>query len=514
MSQNRRIAINVFATYGRSLFGLACGLFSARWVLNALGQEDFGLYGLVGGLTVFITFFNGLMAGATSRFYAFAVGAAQVAADSKDGIDECRAWFNTALMIHTLLPALLICVGYPIGRTIVTRCLTISPEKIDACVWVFRSVAIACFVAMLNVPFQAMYTAKQYIAELTVYSFAQTFCNFFFAWYMVSHPGTWLVRYAWYMCLIQIVPQIVICLRAWRTFPECRLDFRHWWDWPRVRQMWSYAGWQAFAGIGGICRGQGMAILVNKYFGPRANASMAIANQLSTQTQTLTAAMVGAFQPAITAACGAKSYEWMRAMAFRACKFGTLLVLVFAIPLAVEVDVVLRLWLKTPPPCAAGLCLCMLGVLVIDKSSIGHMVAVNANGKVAVYQAFLGTALVFTLPIAWAFAELGMGIMSAGYGFLVATAISAWGRVYFARRLVGMSARRWLRDVAFPLSLLIMAAGSVGVAVRFIMSPSLLRVFATTVAVEMILLPMAWCFVMASDERQYVVEHVARRFWR
>ena len=98
MNQNRRIAINVLATYGRNLFGLVCGLFSARWVLNALGQEDFGLYGLVGGLAVFITFFNGLMSGATSRFYAFAVGAAQTTVN--DGIEECRAWFNTALMIH------------------------------------------------------------------------------------------------------------------------------------------------------------------------------------------------------------------------------------------------------------------------------------------------------------------------------------------------------------------------------------------------------------------------------
>lgn len=37
MSANKRILLNVIATYGRSLFGLVCGLFSARWVLEALG---------------------------------------------------------------------------------------------------------------------------------------------------------------------------------------------------------------------------------------------------------------------------------------------------------------------------------------------------------------------------------------------------------------------------------------------------------------------------------------------
>ena len=30
------------------MYALVCGLFTARWVLEALGQVDFGLYGLVG----------------------------------------------------------------------------------------------------------------------------------------------------------------------------------------------------------------------------------------------------------------------------------------------------------------------------------------------------------------------------------------------------------------------------------------------------------------------------------
>ena len=48
MSPNRRIFLNIIATYGRSLYALVCGLFTARWVLETLGQVDFGLYGLEG----------------------------------------------------------------------------------------------------------------------------------------------------------------------------------------------------------------------------------------------------------------------------------------------------------------------------------------------------------------------------------------------------------------------------------------------------------------------------------
>ena len=51
MSPNRRIFLNIIATYGRSLYALVCGLFTARWVLEALGQVDLGLYGLMGNGT-------------------------------------------------------------------------------------------------------------------------------------------------------------------------------------------------------------------------------------------------------------------------------------------------------------------------------------------------------------------------------------------------------------------------------------------------------------------------------
>ena len=38
MTPNRRIFLNIVATYGRSLYALMCGLFPARWVLAAVGQ--------------------------------------------------------------------------------------------------------------------------------------------------------------------------------------------------------------------------------------------------------------------------------------------------------------------------------------------------------------------------------------------------------------------------------------------------------------------------------------------
>ena len=114
MSPNRRIFLNIVATYGRSLYSLAVGLLTARWALNALGVVDYGLMGLVGGLTVFVSFLNSVMAGAISRFYAFGVGAANVSIDKRVGLENCRRWFSIAILIYVVLFVMLITIEYPI----------------------------------------------------------------------------------------------------------------------------------------------------------------------------------------------------------------------------------------------------------------------------------------------------------------------------------------------------------------------------------------------------------------
>lgn len=508
MTENKRIVLNIGATYGRSLFALVCGLFTSRWVLMALGQSDYGLYGVVGGLTAFIAFFNSLMAGAVGRFYAFSVGQAKVAGTQGEGLEVCRQWFNTAVLIHTVVPLVLITVGYPVGMWAVESFLTIPPERVEACRWVFRFVCISCFVGMVNVPFQAMYTAKQYIAELTIYSFVTTTLNVGFLYFMVTHPGDWLAKYALWTCLLSIVPQLLICLRALKVFPECRFNGAYLWDWRRTKALANYAGWQFFGCLGAMLRGQGIAIVINKYFGPTMNAAMTIAGTVSAHSDTLAGSMVGAFSPAITNARGANDWEKMRRMAYRTCKIGTLLTLLFALPLALELPEILRLWLKHPPEVAVGLCWSILAMVVVDKTAVGHMLAVNANGRVARYQMVLGTTLILTLPLAWLFVALGWGIYAVGWAMVLTMMGCAWGRVWFARKLVGMSARYWLFHIFLPLVLLIVLSGGVGLLPQLFLGPSFWRVCLTTAMTEAVMLPTAWFLLLDREERAFLLSRL------
>ena len=67
-SNNKRIAKNTLMLYVRMLLSIVVSLYTSRVVLQTLGIEDYGIYGVVGGVVAMFSFLNGAMSGVTNRF--------------------------------------------------------------------------------------------------------------------------------------------------------------------------------------------------------------------------------------------------------------------------------------------------------------------------------------------------------------------------------------------------------------------------------------------------------------
>lgn len=518
MSPTKRIVLNILATYGRTVVGVLCGIFSTRWVLMALGEEDFGLFGLVGSLVMFLSFFNTQFAGALSRFYAFSVGQAKVAVDSSEALEECRKWFSVGVAIHTIVPLALVSVGYPIGAWAIRNGVVGVPGyRIDACVWLWRFVCVSSFVSMVNVPFGAMYVAKQYIAELTIYSFVQTIARTVFIYCMTLRQGDWLVAYGFASCLIIAVPQILICLRSVAVFPECRLRISYMALGGYMKRLAIFAGWQTFGGLGYLARHQFLTVIVNRFFGPKVTASFSIGGTVSGEAAALTGALNSAFAPAITTACGEGNWSRVRSMAYKASKFGTLLTLMFAIPMGLEMDEILQIWLKDVPRWTEGICLVMLAVVVVEKFSLGHAIGVNASGRVARFQVYRGLACITAIPFSIVSAFVFRHVYAVAIALLATTCIACCSDVWLARTRIGLSARYWFLRILLPLGVVSMAVCAVGFFPRCFMAASFLRIVVTTVTTLAALIPLSWFLVLNTEERAFLVKRLssfASRFRR
>lgn len=514
MTANKRIFLNIVATYGRSLFALFCGLFTARWTLQSLGEIDYGLYGVVGGLTAFVTFFNTILASSVGRFYAFSVGQAKTFSSLDEGVENCRKWFTLALAIHSIIPFILIVIGYPIGEWAVRNWLTIPPDRIEACVWVWRFVCVSCFVSMVNVPFQAMYTAKQYIAELTIYSFVTTTLNVCFLYYMVEHPGEWLTKYALWATLLSVVPQIIIAIRAYIIFPECRFRKCYLRDKLAIKELFLFATHRIGGALAVMSQNQGLIILVNKLLGPNWNASMTIGHTVAAHSETLSTAVDGALLPAITDSCGAKDWKRMLALTFSSCKFSSVLMAIFALPLMLEVEKVMELWLKTPPTGAASLCVYYLVMLLLERLSGGYYMAIFAKGKIGEYQLLMSFCGLSSLPMAFVFIYLGMGLDGVGLALVIAKCFAIIGRLYCGRKQIDISPWYWITRIFTPFVIVAICTLLVGAIPVLLLPPSFWRICLTTLCCEVLILPLAWSALLNTEERVYACEKVSAFFSR
>lgn len=508
MTENRRIVLNILATYGRSVFAMACGIFGGRWALMALGQVDYGLQGLVGGLTAFIGFFNGVLAAAVGRFYALSIG--QSRTDEAAGLEESRRWFSIALLIHTVIPTVLLIAGWPLGEWAIRHFLTIPPDRIAPCLWVFRFSCVGCFIGMVSVPFNAFYGAKQLIAELTIYGFATTALNISLLYYMVTHPADWLVRYSLWLTALEIVPSLIITFRAMKLFPECRFRFGYCRDADRFLRLFNYAFWQLFGSLSALLRGQGLAVLVNKYFGPSLNASLSVARNVEGKTNALSGAMLAAFTPAITSAYGAGDLDRARMLSLRVCKFSVLSSLVFVLPLSVELPYVLRLWLVEPPECLCLFCYAIMAQFLLNRMTKGHLVLVQAVGRLALYEVVVVGLAMTILPVAWILIVMGFGPLSIAIALVVCTAFYSFARVPFASRLAGLSAGEWFSGTLGPTILVSVISMGIGFSVRSAMPESFGRFLLSASACEVAVLALSWRWMLNDSEKALILEKAGK----
>lgn len=502
MTQTKRITINFLATYGRSLYALVIGVVCGRWVYLSLGKVDYGLIGVVGGMTAFIAYLNSLLSMGVGRFYALNVGLEKT--DVEKGLAACRQWFTVAVIIHAVFPVILMSIGYPIGEWAVCSFLTIPPGRVASCLWVWRFACCSCFIGMIGVPFSAMYGAKQEIAELTIYSFVTTTLNLFFLMYMISHPGDWLVKYSMWTCALSVIPALIICIRSFLKYSECRFDFRNMDFKLKLKQMFSYMGWLLIGGMADLLQSKGVAVAVNKFLGPVANAAMNVGNSFTAHSTTLANNMGGAFWPAIYNAWGRGDYTTAKTMAMRMSRMSTIFTLMFIIPMALEADNLLVLWLKTPPPDAASFAILLLVWIVVDKMTFGYTALMHA-ASVLKYQQILGGGIVLmTVPLCCVMLHYGLGLKSVGFVIMTTSVMARLLRVVLAKYQMGMSARYWVKRIFMPAIVLLIFATLVGVAVHYMVPMGFVRVCATTFCVNAVILPVSWFSLLDSEERGFV----------
>ena len=71
---NKRIAKNTLFLYFRQILVMAVSLYTVRVVLEVLGEEDYGIYNVVGGFVALFNILSGALSVAIGRFITYEMG--------------------------------------------------------------------------------------------------------------------------------------------------------------------------------------------------------------------------------------------------------------------------------------------------------------------------------------------------------------------------------------------------------------------------------------------------------
>ncbi len=476
-TEGRRIAVNAVVTYARSLVALALGLFSARWVLSALGAVDFGLYAVVGSLMAFVSFFGGVLGVSVARHYAFAVGGGDD--------DDLAAWCAAAFRIHLTLAVALTAIAWPLGEWCVRHVIVVPSGRLGACLWTFRLALATLFTTVSAVPFNALYVAYQRFGMLALFGLAQTVVMFCGAWWLLDAEGDRLISYAGYMTFAFTGVGVAQIVGALVKFPVCRRPFAAV-PCERIKSLLSFAGWTMFGTGGWIVAAHGGAFVTNRFFGAAANAAYGVTQQIQLHTEALANALVGAFEPAVTTQEGAGDREETVHLSSRAGLFGAALLALIALPLTLELPTVLALWLEKPPEGTALVCTTMLGAAMLNKLTMGQQLALNACGRIAGWQVSIGFGQALALPLAAVVAWCGGGVVSAAAAYASVMLLCAALNVRFGETRAGFGAGRWMRAVVVPFAAVAVLAAAAGLVPRLTLAPGFLRVCATSFATALV----------------------------
>ncbi len=440
-NNNKQIAKNTLLLYFRMIFMMIVSLFTSRVVLNTLGVEDFGLYNVVGGFVTMFTFLNSAMASTTQRYLNFELG--------RGDTQHLHKVFCTSVNIHLMISAVIFVLAETIGLWFVYRYLTIPPSRFSSAIWVYQFSVLSTIIMVMSIPYNAAIIAHERMGAFAYISVLEVILKLLIVYILIIFNFDKLKLYAVLMFSVQLFIRVVYGQYSGRHFKETH--YRWIWDKSLFHEMTGFAGWNLFGNLAMVGFTQGLNILLNIFFGPAINAARGIAVQVQNTIKGFCQNFQTAINPQITKSYAENDFEYMHSLIFTSSKFSCYLLLFLSLPVLIEPQQILELWLKIVPEHTISFVRLILIISIIDSMANPLVQAALSTGNIKKYQVVVGTMLLMILPISYVLLKyFGCSAEIVFIVQLVVFVIALLVRVWILRSMISLSFRAYSWAVLLP----------------------------------------------------------------
>ena len=440
-SANKCIAKNTLVLYVRMLFTMGISLFTSRVILQTLGVEDYGISSVVGGVISMFTFINAAMVSSTQRYLNFEL----VRGDA----NQLRSVFSTSLQIHALIALAIIVLSETVGLWFLNEKLVIPEARMTAAMWVYQCSILSCAVSIMSTPYNAVIVAHEKMSAFAYISILDVSLKLLVVYLLVVLPFDKLIILAILNLLVQLFIRYIYTIYCHRHFPESYFQFRF--NKTLFKEMFGFAGWSFWGNLAAILYTQGLNMMLNIFFGPIVNAARGIAVQVQSAVQQFVGGFQTALNPQITKNYASNNLPQMHSLMFRSARFSFLLLFFLSLPVLMETNFILTLWLKTVPDDAVIFTQIMICISLIYTTANPCIIANQATGKVKIYQMVVGGILLLILPISYVVLKLGAPAYSVFIVHFCIESLAQFSRMYMLRKLIHLPLWQYMKNIYIPI---------------------------------------------------------------
>ena len=477
-------------------------LYSTRLVLNSLGEVDFGIFNIVGGIIAMLGFMNMAMASTMQRFFNYEEG--------KNDINIQKSIFNIGIVFHLVIAIILLIVFIFLGFYFFSGVLSIPEQRISAAKIVYGCLIVSTVFTVLTVPYDSLLNAHENMLYYSIVGIIESFLKLLAALYVVYTEGDKLIIYGILMAVVPIISLTLMRVYCHFKYEECEVAIKKHYNKPLAKEMISFASWNLLGTMTNLIGNYGNGIVLNHFFGAVINAAVGIANQVQGQLMVLSSGMMKALSPRITKEAGLGKTESMINYSYTGCKFSFFLFSFFAVPVMVEAPFLLKLWLKKVPEWSILFVQLQLLRAMLEQLTVALLKVLGAKNRIKEYNLI---SIFFNLaPLVVLFYLFKNGYPPYWYyviAIFLMVCIESVIKLYLCNQFCGMSLHDYNNRVLFPCLIVVIVTLVGGIIPSFIMTMGIIRFILAFCFSSLFFLVISWA-ILEPEEKMVVSNFVDR----
>lgn len=434
---NKRIAKNTIILYARTLFVLAVKLYTSRLILKYLGVTDYGIYNIVASFIAMFSVLNGALVTSIQRFLTYSLG--------ERNIKKVQEVFSASLIILFFLSIIIVLIAETVGLWYVNSKLNIPSERLVAANWVYQFSIITFVMNVITVPYNSILTAYENFKAFAYFDILNVILTLVLVISLGFVSFDQLIYYGAGLLVIAIMIRFLYSFYCQKHYEASHFLIVK--DKSLYKSLFSFSFYSFFGNMGSVIGEGGINIVINLFFGVALNATRGISTQVANAVGGFTRSFTTALNPQITKSYAEHDIERYTKLVFYSAKYSFLLLTVFLVPVMVNIDYLLKIWLTDIPPYSEIFVQLMLLQSLIYVLFTPITTIVNATGNIKLYQ--IGTFLILISNIVFIYIAYALG--SAAYVGIVVQCVITFVQVLFSifvmQKIVKIKAFPFIKDV-------------------------------------------------------------------